>query len=448
MHTEQDAQDLDSRAVQPEAAAGLVASLPEADEPLRRSGLEPHRLSAFRLGRPPRLLWRGRPPWFRRLALGGALWVAATIAESADVQAPPIVDLGSALLVGLIILQAACDALLTATERLAARKHWDHYIAGTLAEIFATLPEFVVIGFVVPVSPVAALVIALVTIYNNALVFSLYSYFLPKDKKGLFLMPVAITEAGTQLLIAGAAIGSALGLVMLVFTAHGVRKDHFAAADLIVLAVVMLGVFATYVHKLVHGYAAEEGRVQEALRLEEHDVVRRKDLIYEDVRRVSPWNIAALFAVGVVAAFLGGERVSSFAESAIRDLGLSEVAAAVILAGFAGMSEYVILWRAHRKGQHRIALANAFGGITQVMFLVLPFTLLCVGLYQGFINPGHPELPLHFSVSLALLTALLFPTFYALVALLEEDHTFGILDTVIMGAICSLILLALLVYGS
>ena len=129
--------------------------LPEADEPLRRSGLEPHRLSAFRLGRPPRLQWRGRPPWFRRLALGGALWVAATIAESADMQAPPIVDLGSSLLVGLIILQAACDALLTATERLAARRHWDHYIAGTLAEIFATLPEFVVIGFVVPVSPLA-----------------------------------------------------------------------------------------------------------------------------------------------------------------------------------------------------------------------------------------------------------------------------------------------------
>jgi Ca2+/Na+ antiporter len=445
---EEEARDLETSDAPSRAAAGLVGSPPEADEELRRSGLDAHRLSAFRLGRPPKLLWRGRPPWFRRLAVGGSLWASAMIAEWADVATPLLVELWGALLIGLIILQAACDALITATERLAARKQWDHYVAGTLAEIFSTLPEFVVIAFVIPVSPVAAVVIALATIYNNALVFSLYSYFLPKDKKGLFLMPVAITEAGTQLLIAGAAIGSTLGLVMLILTAHDTHKDHFAATDLIVLAVIMLSIFATYAYKLVHGYAKEESLVHEALRLEEPEIARRKELIYENVRQVSPWNIAALFFIGIVSAFLGGERVSVFAETAIRDLGLNEVAAAVILAGFAGMSEYVILWRAHRTGQHRIALANAFGGITQVMFLVLPFTLFAVGVYQGLISPDHLELPLHFNVSITLLTALLFPTFYVLVALLEEDHTFGILDTVIMCAICSLVLLSLLAYGT
>jgi hypothetical protein len=444
---EEHARDSDTDEELPDAAAGLPGSPPEADESLRRSGLDPQRLSAFRLGRPPKLLWRGRPPWFRRLAVGGLLWIAVAIAERAAVETPLVIDLWGSLLIGLIILQAACDALITATERLAARNHWDHYVAGTLAEIFSTLPEFVVIGFIIPVSPVAAVIIALATIYNNALVFSLYSFFLPKDKKGLFLMPVAITEAGTQLLIAGAAIGSTLGLVMLILTSHGAHKDHFAAIDLIVLAGIMLSIFATYAYQLVHGYAAEEGRVHEVLGLDEPEITLRKELIYENVRQVSRWNIGSLFFVGIIAAFMGGERVSEFAETAIRDLGLNEVATAVILAGFAGMSEYVILWRAHRKGQHRIALANAFGGITQVMFLVLPFTLLAVGVYQGMINPDHPELPLHFNVSLALLTALLFPTFFVLVALLEEDHTFGILDTVIMGAICSLTLLSLLAYG-
>ena len=39
-------------------------------------------------------------------------------------------------------------------------------------------------SFIIPVSPLTAFVIALITIYNNALVFSLYSYFLPKDKYG------------------------------------------------------------------------------------------------------------------------------------------------------------------------------------------------------------------------------------------------------------------------
>lgn len=432
----------------PHAAAGLLGSPKGADEALLRSGLDPHRLSAFRLGRPPEMLWRGRPPWFRRLTVGALLWVATALAVSADLGIPLIVELAGSLLIGLIILQAACDALITATERLAARNRWDHYLAGTLAEIFSTLPEFVVIGFVIPVSPVAALIVALATIYNNALVFSLYSYFLPKDKKGLFLMPAAIAEAGTQILIAGAAIGSILGLGLLILTAHGAEKDHFSAIDLIVLGVIMLSVFGTYAYKLVRSYASEEDRVREALGLKEPEITQRKELMYEHVKGVSGWNIGGIFLIGVAAAFLGGERVSSFAEIAIRNFQINEVATAVILAGFAGMSEYVILWRAHRKGQHKIALANAFGGITQVMFLVLPFTLLAIGLYQGLLNPDHPELPLHFNVSLALLTALLFPTFFALIALLEEDHTFGILDTVIMTAICSLVLLSLLTYGA
>lgn len=369
------------------------------------------------------------------------------VAEQAGFTIPLFVELWGSLLIGLIILQASCDALITATERLAARNHWDHYIAGTLAEIFSTAPEFVVIGFVVPVSPIAAVVIALATIYNNALVFSLYSYFLPRDKKGLFLMPIAVTEAGSQVLIAGAAIGSMLGFGLLTLTAHGDEKDHLAAIDLIVLAVIMLTIFGTYVYKLVTGYSEEEGRVRTALGLEGAEIEHRRELIYEHVKKSSSWNIAGLFAAGILSAFLGGERVAAFAESAIEDLGLNEIATAVILAAFAGMSEYVILWRAHRKGQHRIALANAFGGITQVMFLVLPFTLLAVGVYHSLINPAHPELPLHFNVGLALLTSLLFPTFYALIALLEEDHTFGILDTVIMTSICLLVLLSLVAYG-
>jgi hypothetical protein len=41
------------------------------------------------------------------------------------------------------------------------------------------------------------------------------------------------------------------------------------------------------------------------------------------------------------------------------------------------------------------------------------------------------------------LTGLLFPTFYVLTALLQEDHTFGFFDTIIMGAVCLLVLLVL-----
>jgi hypothetical protein len=112
------------------------------------------------------------------------------------------------------------------------------------------------------------------------------------------------------------------------------------------------------------------------------------------------------------------------------------------------MSEYVILWQSHRKQEYGIALANAFGGITQVMFLVLPFTLLCIALYQGFINPAHPELPLEFSVSNIFLLLFLFPTFYTLSSLLEEDHTLGILDTTIMTGIFLFLIIVLVSYGT
>jgi hypothetical protein len=445
MGVQEPQQDQATRDRGPDSTPGFPGTPAEAVEALRRAGLELRRLSAYPLGRPQPLRWRGRPPWLRRLALGTALWIAVAVADRAGLVTPRVLMWGS-LVIGLIVLQAACDALVTATERLAARNRWDHYVAGTLVEIFSTLPEFVVIGFIVPISPLAAVIIALVTIYNNALVFSLYSYFLPKDEKGRFVMPVAITEAGTQLMIAGAAIGSVLGLIMVVSRAYE-TKQHFTSVDLIVLGVLMWVVFAAYIYKLVTDYAKEEETVQEALHFTDEQISRRKDAIYADVTPSSLWNITGVFLIGIAAAFLGGKSVSSFAEEAIDDLGLSAVATAVILAGFAGMSEYVILWRAHRKGQQRVALANAFGGITQVMFLVVPFTLLCVGVFQT-LGDGHADLPLRFTGSLAFLAGLLFPMSFTLIALLEEDHTFGVLDTTIMTAICLLVLLVLLAYGS
>jgi hypothetical protein len=82
------------------------------------------------------------------------------------------------------------------------------------------------------------------------------------------------------------------------------------------------------------------------------------------------------------------------------------------------------------------------------MFLVLPFTLLAIGAFQGFTGAAHPELPLAFSHSAVLLFLLLFPTFFVLLELIQEDHTLGALDTTIMGAIFVLIISILLAYGS
>ena len=260
-------------------------------------------------------------------------------------------------------------------------------------------------------------------------------------------MPEAITKVGTRLLIAGAGLGSVVGMVMLAFSTGDYGKRAFAPIDLAILGLIMLGVFLVYLKKLVGGYASEEAAVQTALGLQDREVERRKAGIYDQVKQTSVAHIIFLFLAGSMLAFLGGERVSEFAQTAIDDLGLNPISAAVCLAAFAGMSEYVILWRAHRKKQYGIALANAFGGIAQVMFLILPFTLLAISFYQGQLEPGHSDLPIGFSLSNVLLFILLFPTFYVLIALIEEDHTLGALDTVTMLSIFLLIILILVGYG-
>lgn len=430
------------------AAAGLPGAPAAVEDELRRVGIDPDRLSIFHLGHPIELLKYPTPPWVKRMGLGFALWLVLYGLQVAGIALADWLGAGLSLTVGLIILQGACEALVTASERLAARLHWNHYVAGTVAEILSTLPELVVIAFVVPVSPVTAFVITLITIYNNALVFSLYSYFLPKDKQGKFLMPKPITEAGTQILTAGAAMGLILGLVMLTFSSSPHPKTSFYSVDLIIISIILFTIFGVYLYKLVVNYASEEQEVRETLDLSQEEVEQRLALVYKNVR-ISPWPIIALLLiVGVCGAVIGGERVAEFAKTAIQDLGLNDVLTALILAVFAGMSEYVILWKSHRKQEYGIALANAFGGITQVMFLVLPFTLLSIAIYQGLITPDHPGLPIHFTLSNIFLLIFLFPTFFVLVELIEEDHTLGILDTTIMTAIILMLIMLLVTYGA
>ncbi len=430
------------------AAAGLPGTPEAVKEELRREGIDPDRLSIIQLGHPIELAHFPIPLWVKRMGLGFILWLLVHGLQMMGVVMSEWSVAGLALLIGLIILQGACEALVTASERLAARLQWNHYVAGTVAEILSTLPELVVIAFVVPISPLTAFVIALITIYNNALVFSLYSYFLPKDKQGKFLMPKPITEAGTQILTAGAAMGLILGLVMLAFSSNPHPKTSFYTIDLVIISIILFTIFGVYLYKLVVNYAEEEQEVRETLDLSPQEVKQRLALVYKNVEIGPLTIIALLLMVGVCGALLGGEQVAKFAKIAIKDLGLNDILTALILAGFAGMSEYVILWKSHRKKEYGIAMANAFGGITQVMFLVLPFTLLSIAIYQGFVMPAHPGLPIHFTLSNIFLLIFLFPTFFVLVELIQEDHTLGILDATIMTAIILMLILLLVTYGA
>ena len=428
----------------PSPSFGANGKLPKhVREALLRAGIDPDRDSHFRLGWPKELHFKWMPRFVLMLILYGLLELQH---HYQFVQLQVWVQSLLYLLVGLFMIQAACQALLQATIAAASRMKLSHYVTGTLGEIVATLPEIVVVGYLVLQSPLAAFVMVMMTIYNNTLVFSFYSYFLPKDKKGRFLMPEPITEAGNQILIAGGALGLICGIWMIVANVGNHGENYVGPMDLLGLSLAMLTIFIVYIIKLVRDYAEEEENIEEALKFTEKQKDDRNAVAYEYAISEDGRLITVVILCGIIGAFVGGHSVAVFAENALTQLGLSDIVTAFLLAVFGGMSEYVILWSSHRKGEYGIALANAFGGITQVLFLLLPFTLLAIFFVQMFFMPEHLEFPLSFSVPVILLLAFLFPTFYTLSSLLAEDHTFGILDTTILTVIVLLLIVLLLTH--
>jgi len=365
--------------------------------------------------------------WQLVMIAGFLIWAALTAAHLAhaipeELPLTALIVLGALqLLAGLAIIQGACEALILAVERLGARYRWDSFIAGTVGEIVSTLPEFVVIIFLVRVDAFAAFLIAVVTIYNNALIFSVYSFFLPKDMKGKFLMPEPITRAGTEVLIAGSGIALVLGLVLLALRSE-THKTELSPFDLGLIALILFVIFTFYMHSLLKYYAhAEPGH--------------RAGLLNPARYRVSWAAIIVMFALGAFGAFAGGESVAAFASIALDRLSLPQVPTALILAFFAGVSEYVIVYKAHKREDTGLALSNVFGGITQVMFLVFPFTLVVIALMGS-------SIPINFVSTIVLI--LLFPVFFVLFEYLEEDHTLNNLDAAGMVGLFVLTLYVLL----
>ncbi len=367
--------------------------------------------------------------WQIWMGVGLLLWVTVSSGHATD--AAWLTRLGSyvaavELIAGLLILQGACEAFITGVERLGARLHWEGFISGTVGSLLSTLPEFVVIAFLVRVDPLAAVVTAIVTIFNNALAFSIYGFFLPKDRKGVYAMPRSLTVAGGEIMIAGAAIALTVGVVMIVHKV-GDGKPALVGVDLIAIAIVMFAIYGYYVHSLLKYYA--EGRDE----AESHPLEPSK------LGHDTSWSaIGSMFALGLIGAYAGGESIGGFAETALGRMGLPTIPTAAALAFFAGSSEYIIVWKSHRRGELGIALSNVFGGMSQVMFLLFPFTLLVIGILG--ITTGGAAFVLPISSATLLLVLLLFPLFYALHQFVELEQNLSDLDAAAMTGIYLLLL--------
>jgi Ca2+/Na+ antiporter len=429
---------------------GAVPTVQQAIRTYRRRCSRAHDGRATRLARPmsgavqivleeavmtnPQQVVGWRPETWQTLMAAGVLgWLALEFLERGarasdnTLSATTVIFAVMQLVTGLLILQGACEALVQSVEHLGGRLAWDAFVAGTIAEMLATLPEFVVVVFLVQVDPTTAFTVAFITVYNNALIMSVYAFFLPRNREGLFAMPRAITRAGTEVLIAGAGLVLIVGIIKLVGATH-LQQDVLAARDLIIIAVVLFSVFGLYLHTLVRHHAAAP----------DHDHG------HEPAAHAGWGPIAALFVVGVVGAIIGGDAVSAFADDALNNFKLPSIPTAILLAFFAGVSELLIIYKAHRRRQLAIALSNAFGGVAEVMFLVVPFTMLTIGLFAVFTGNPMYAIPVNFTTTTLVL--LIFPVFFVLLQYLRNEHTFSVLQAGAMTGLYVLLLYALMAW--
>ena len=390
---------------------------------------------------PPVLPSRGIKTWQIVFGLGFFLWlVLLSLKLSGVIPREPIAEAlwwltAINFLIGILVIYGSCEALVEGADNLSLLLKWDSFIAGTVGEILTLLPELVIIFLLIRINPYLSFLIAIVCIYNNALAFSVYSFLLPKDLRGRYLMPESVTRAGTEVLIAGSGIALVLGLVMI---ALGLNTETAVLdePDLLIVGIALLGIFLFYLHSLFKYYSHTSKLDETSAKFhstEETGV---------GARRLVTWASTIFFLViGAIGARIGGEAASSIGDALLNSFHLPLIPSALILAFFGSIDEYVVVFQAHRQKLMGIALSNIFGGITQVMFLVVPFTLILIAV-SGLLGFVDGSIPINFVTTVVVI--LLFPVFFVLFEYLEEDHTLNNLDAAGMLGIFILILYVLL----
>jgi Ca2+/Na+ antiporter len=243
-------------------------------------------------------------------------------------------------------------------------------------------------------------------------------------------MPRSLSVAGGELLISAAALTLVLGSIMLTIQLNGPVKA-LVGIDLMVIGIVLIAIYGYYLLTLVRYYGEGADNLE--------SVPVDPSRLGHDTR----WRaIAVMFLLGIAGSYGGGESIGAFAETMLNRLQLPTIPTAALLAFFAGVSEYVIVYKSHRRGELGIALSNVFGGLTQVLFLLLPFALIATGVAGVWSGNTLYAVPVN-SVTV-LLVLLLFPLFYALHQFIEQEKSLSNLDAAGMTGVYLLVLYFLL----
>ena len=81
------------------------------------------------------------------VAAGYLLWIGLFLLDYFSITLPQYLEAIFLLLVGLLIIQLACQVLVTTKERFVVRKGWTHYVAGT-ASFIALITSAMIFSYI------------------------------------------------------------------------------------------------------------------------------------------------------------------------------------------------------------------------------------------------------------------------------------------------------------
>ena len=382
----------------------------------------------------------GTNTWIRLLAGGGALLGCAYGAEAAGLGpawlAPALLAFG-----GLAVVFGSCEAMIKSVEGIGERLGWNTFVAGTMAGLASNVPEVVMLGFVLAAEPRVGFIVTMLTLHVGALVFGLYSGLLPRDATGDARLPEPLVKLSTDLYAAAAGVFLGTGLLMVMlntFEAGQHEGEGLGSIDLYVMGGALLFVEVIAVRQLVKRFASEEDE--------------REDL-GEEIPDPPSWTTIAFYGgLGIATSVVGGHAVGEFADvlvDSLSDAGYSEMVGALILSVFAAAGAFVMIITAHSKGLYDIALANASGQINQVPFVVLPISLLLIGIFgdTGIVEPlpNGGVLPIDLETTSVVILA--FPPMLILWKAVQDDGKVNWVETASMIAVFGLTVYMLAMHG-
>ena len=389
----------------------------------------------------------GAVPWKAILSVGLATCAAAFFAHH---HAPDWVVILLSAVGGLMTIFGACEAMILCVDGLGERLRWNPFVAGTIAGLASNVPELFMIGFVVAKEPRVAFVVACLTLHVNALVFGIYSALLPKDASGHAHLPEAITKQGTDLILCGAGLFLATGMLMLAlhaFDAGDHRGEGLGKWDLVAMGCGLLLVQVVAVLDLIKRFSAVKEDPAEVSAVKEDPAEAHAEGFPPS------WGgIAGFGLLGISCAVVGGHAVGDFADGlvdALTEARYPEMVGAIVVSLFAGTASYLMVATAHVKKKYDVALSNVSGAVTQVPFVILPGTMLIMAALAGLgVIPLLPHGGV-LAIDLETTTVVMFgaPTLLVLWHSIQDDGKVNPLETTIMVIVFGLIIYFLGAHG-